>query len=273
MELLAKKFMCNVRFQAARLAIRCETMGKHLLQGEDEDGLLHMYSDLERSGVAAAIHRLIYPTSKRATEADKLRALRRYFLSESITKMANCVVGELGKVNIGLGMVGTQSSDCAEIPHTIFPLAATLVSCSIFSSNKRQTSGMLIHRLPCQILEEIMVVKNSRDQPNGRSGLYRNFIGFSKSDRTTYESLCTVWTESIYLNPNSPDPPIEDLVLRIRHNQEVARAVRGYRDAQRRENTWQPPLPSTLNQPPPSYSSVSQPENQRFISIFASIFQ
>lgn len=130
MELAAKKFTTAIRFEAAGVAVLWTTMGKKLISGEKE-GLLHAYASSTRSEVAEEIIQLIYPP--KATDAAKLRAKRKYFLSESILPMANCIVGELGKVNIGLGIVGTQSSGYADIPHYIFPLAAMVVSCFVFS--------------------------------------------------------------------------------------------------------------------------------------------
>lgn len=124
-----------MRFQAAVIAAKNETMGKTLLPGEAE-GMLNAYAGSTRGAAARAIIQLIYPAG--ASEAGQLRAKRKYFLSESLMLMANCIVGGLGKLNIGLGMVGTISSSSAEIPHRIFPLAAMLVSFLSFSRTTYQ---------------------------------------------------------------------------------------------------------------------------------------
>lgn len=129
MELYTKNFTMAIRYQAAVLAADCECMGKTLLPGE-ATGMLHRYSSSRRSAVAEDIIRKIHPAG--ASKPGKLRAKRRFFLSECIPPMANCIVGELGKLNIGLGMVGTVSSGPADIPPLIFPLAAMLVSFSSF---------------------------------------------------------------------------------------------------------------------------------------------
>lgn len=129
MELYTKNFTTRIRYEAAVLAVDCECMGKTLLEGE-ATGMLHKYSSSRRSAVAEETIRKIYPVG--ASKAAKLRAKRRLFLSGCILPMANCIVGELGKLNIGLGMVGTVSSGPADIPPLIFPLAAMLVSFSSF---------------------------------------------------------------------------------------------------------------------------------------------
>ncbi|KJA27423.1 hypothetical protein HYPSUDRAFT_51955 [Hypholoma sublateritium FD-334 SS-4] len=225
MELYTKNFTTRIRYEAAVLAVDCECMGKALLEGE-ATGMLHKYSSSRRSAVAEETIRKIYPVG--ASKAAKLRAKRRLFLSGCILPMANCIVGELGKLNIGLGMVGTVSSGPADIPPLIFPLAAMLIRA------------------------ELLVVKAGEGQPNGRSGYFKGFGGFPKSDRDAYEELEEDWN-LLYLNPDNQDRDIDRMVETLGKEQNIAGAVQGYISAQAALKQAAAVPPSRHNEDPPSY--------------------
>lgn len=144
MEIRAKMFTTGMRFAAAFVTIEFETMGKKLLPGETlGHGLQKVFTDTERSNVAANILRLIYP---KGSNEVYLPAVRKFFLSTSMLRMANFVVASLGKVNIGVGIVGTKTAGAAAIPYQVFPLSAMLVSYFIYFIS--QTSSILTQRHP-----------------------------------------------------------------------------------------------------------------------------
>ncbi|KJA15038.1 hypothetical protein HYPSUDRAFT_208213 [Hypholoma sublateritium FD-334 SS-4] len=135
------RFMTGVRHDTAFIATQSPTMEIKLLPNKLAGGSTHIEAPGTRSGQAEALRRLIHPEHGISAGDPKMPRLEviqqsmfQYLSGESNIKVANSVVGHLGRTNISLAVKAfLDVKSTPQLPTSIIPLAGLFLESEILS--------------------------------------------------------------------------------------------------------------------------------------------
>ncbi|KJA15796.1 hypothetical protein HYPSUDRAFT_207584 [Hypholoma sublateritium FD-334 SS-4] len=183
-------FITGVRHDTSLIATQSPTMGIKLLPNELSGGSSHIEAPDTRSAQAANLYCLIHPGHLKSVDDPnypKRETIRRsmftYLTSESNEKVANSVVGHLGRTNVALvvkELVDNQTS--VSLPPGIVPLA-----------------GLFLE-------SEILTVSNASGLHNGeRVALLQNYQAFADQEDVHFRIINDLWKEITTPGPRTPE--------------------------------------------------------------------